>query len=160
APYIVCTEVVMTPRATGTSRVSLREYDHHADWTPFLTAVSLHSHTSHSREIMADLPGYIAQIPLLNVYFERELQSKEAREGSPADFTKGWWRPPVSPRGVFDSEATQIDSRFGLHSIVSVTDHDNIQSGLDLQQLYASGRAPIAFEWSVPYGEGFFHLGV
>lgn len=102
---------------------------------------------------MSDLPNYIARIPILSGWF--------ARDGAATiDFSKGCWHPPVSPRQVFDSETGQIDRRFGLGSIVSVTDHDSITAGLELQEHYAARRAPISFEWTVPYGEGFFHLGV
>jgi hypothetical protein len=76
------------------------------------------------------------------------------------DFSRGWWHPPVSPRAVFDSESQQIERRFDLAALVSVTDHDDIRAGLDLQNLYANRRAPISLEWTVPYGQGYFHLGV
>jgi hypothetical protein len=151
---------MMTNRRQYPSQASLCEFSEPGDWNAFCSAVSLHAHSSHSREIMSDLPAYIAQIPLLKTYFERELAARELHNGSPVDFSKGWWQPPVSPRALFESEVAQIDKRFGLASIVSVTDHDNIDAGLELQQLYAVSRAPIAFEWTVPYGEGFFHLGV
>src|SRR5262249_24068057 len=54
----------------------------------------------------------------------------------------------------------QIDARFGLRSIVSVTDHDDIAGGLELQLWFAPDRAPVSFEWTVPFRAGFFHLGV
>lgn len=136
--------------ARGTT---LRAFAPGADWSGFTTAVSLHAHTHHSREVMSDLPAYISRIPILAGWFERE--------GAAAiDFSRGCWRPPVSPRQVFDSEAGQIDRRFSLQSIISVTDHDDITAGVELQQHYAARRAPISFEWTVPYGSGFFHLGV
>ena len=71
-----------------------------------------------------------------------------------------WWHPPVSPRAVFESEAGQIEARLGLTPLVSVTDHDDIAAGLELQALYAQRRAPISVEWTVPCGRGYFHLGV
>ena len=43
---------------------------------------------------------------------------------------------------------------------MSLTDHDDLRAGLDVQQVHASWRAPISFEWTVPYGPGYFHLGV
>ena len=71
-----------------------------------------------------------------------------------------WWHPPVSPRAVFESEAGQIEQPAGPAPLVSVTDHDDIAAGLELQTLYAQRRAPISFEWTVPCGRGYFHLGV
>jgi hypothetical protein len=146
--------------AHGASASAVRDFRDHSDWSGFNSAVSLHSHTHYSREIMADLPSYIARIPFLAVRFEREVSGYVKREGRAIDFSKGCWHPPVSPRGVFESEAAQIESRFNLAPLVSVTDHDDITAGLELQTLYANRRTPVSFEWTVPYGAGFFHLGV
>ena len=140
------------PSRTLSRRTTLRAYAPGADWSGFATAVSLHAHTWHSREVMSDLPAYITRIPIVADWFERT-------GGAQLDFSKVYWRPPATPREVFDSEAAQIASRFGLPSIVSITDHDDIAAGLELQQCSA-GRAPIAVEWTVPYGAGFFHVGV
>ena len=138
----------------------IREYRELDHWKEYRAAVSLHAHTHHSREIMADFPRYIARIPLVAVAFEREVGRYVEREGRPIDFSKGWWHPPVSPRGVFESEARQIERRFDLACLVSITDHDDLSAGLELQDLYANRRAPISFEWTVPYAAGFFHVGV
>jgi hypothetical protein len=108
---------------------------------------------------MSDLPAYIVKIPVVGPRFESELERRRAADEA-VDFAKGWWHPPISPRGLFDNEAAQIDRRFGIGSIVSLTDHDDIHAGLDLQRWYANGRAPVSFEWTVPFGPGFFHLGV
>ena len=132
---------------------TLRAYAARADWNRFRSAVSLHAHTSHSREMLSDLPNYIAKIPILSRWFEREGAMQ-------IDFSKGHWQPPADAREVFESEVSQIDRAFSLRSIVSVTDHDNIDACLELQEEYAASRAPISTEWTVPYGHGFFHLGV
>jgi len=100
-------------------RSSIRDYQDHDNWKGYHAAVSLHAHTHHSREIMADLPRYIARIPLVAVAFEREVGRYVEREGRP-----------------------------------------DILAGLELQELYANRRAPVSFEWTVPYGGGFFHIGV
>ena len=140
--------------------VSLEEFEPRRAWGGFKSGVSLHAHTHHSREIMADLPAYILKIPVVAAIFERELESYAARTGDPIDFSKGWWHPPVSPREVFDGEATQIEQRFGLAPLVSITDHDNVTANVELQDMYAERCAPISFEWTVPYRRGYFHLGV
>lgn len=139
---------------------SVRDYQESDNWKGYRAAVSLHSHTHHSREMMSNLPRYIVRIPLVGLAFEREVGRYHERAGHALDFSRGWWHPPVCPRGVFESEAEQIERRFGLYALVSVTDHDDIQAGLDLQELYANRRAPISFEWTVPFGSGFFHVGV
>src|SRR5262245_278431 len=132
-----------TPSRTLSRRTTLRAYAPGADWSDFATAVSLHAHTSHSREVMSDLPQYIVRIPIVGDWFARAGASR-------VEFSKGYWRPPATPREVFDSETAQIDARFGLRSIVSITDHDDIAAGLELQEQYASNRAPVSVEWTVP----------
>lgn len=144
---------------TLSRRTSLRAFVDGASWSGYSAAVSLHAHTSHSREVLTDFPRYISWIPFVGARFEREIDQRRAREAA-VDFTKGWWHPPVGPRAVFESETAQIDRRFGLDSFVSVSDHDDIAAGLELQRLFATGRAPISVEWTVPFAEGFFHLGV
>jgi hypothetical protein len=109
---------------------------------------------------MADLLKYVLNIPIVGRLCQRELRMFETREGAPVDLARGRWHPPVSARAVFESEVAQIENRLGLASYVSVTDHDDIRAGLELQALYAERRAPISFEWTVPSGRGFFHLGV
>src|SRR5215471_5704198 len=138
---------------------SLRRYVDGVDWTRFGAAVSLHAHTFHSWEVMSDLPGYIMKIPFVGPRFDFEVERRRGTDEE-IDFSKGWWHPPISPRALFDSETAQIDTRFGLRSIVSLTDHDEIAGGLELQHWFAPDRAPLSFEWTVPFRGGFFHLGV
>src|SRR5262245_42835996 len=140
-------------------RTSLRRYVDGVDWHGFSAAVSLHAHTFHSREVLSDLPAYIVKIPLVGPRFELELDRRRAND-EPVDFSRGWWHPPISPRGLVESEAAQIDRRFGIDWMVSVTDHDSIQAGFDVQRWFAPMRTPISFEWTVPFYNGFFHIGV
>src|SRR5262245_31726263 len=149
----------MSGRAKS-ARVSYREFDDRQNWHPFKAVVSLHSHTHHSREVMASLPQYFARIPLVASCFQRQQQMSVERTGDALDLSKGWWHPPVSPRQVFESEVDQIETRFSLSPIVSLTDHDDIAAGIELQAMYAWRRAPISAEWTVPYDDGYFHLGV
>jgi hypothetical protein len=144
---------MVAPSRTLSRRTTLRAYAPGADWSGFATAVSLHAHTWHSREVMSDLPNYIIKVPIVADWFRRTGASR-------LDFSKAYWRPPATPREVFDSETAQIDARFGVRSIVSITDHDDIAAGVELQEQYAVSRAPISVEWTVPYGAGFLHLGV
>ena len=139
---------------------SVREFAAIGDRSEARSVVSLHAHTHYSRESSADVPDYVAHIPILGKRLERELRLCVDCDGRPFDLSKGWWHPPVSARDVFESEAEQIEGRFGLAPFVSVTDHDDISAGVELQKLYARCRAPISFEWTVPFGRGFFHVGV
>lgn len=141
-------------------QVTVEEYADRSAWSSFRSAVSLHAHTYYSCEMMDFLPRYADHVPFLARWIGRRMQDHEAREGWALDFSRVWWHPPVSPRQVFESEADQIERRFGLGPIVSVTDHDDITAAMDLQLLYANPRAPISFEWTVPCQEGYFHVGV
>jgi hypothetical protein len=126
----------------------------------FTTAVSLHAHTNHSREVMAIIPSYLDRIPVVAPLARLEMRAYERRHGRPVNFSKGWWTPPVAPEDVLDSESDQITRVLGLVPIVSITDHDSIAACLALQRTRASVPVPISFEWTVPFGHGFFHLGV
>jgi hypothetical protein len=107
---------------------------------------------------MASVPGYLNRIPVVAGLFRREMQRYLERHGETADFQKGWWHPPVSPAAVLDSEVAQITNDLGLTALVSITDHDSITAGLSLRARHP--ESPISFEWTVPFHEGFFHLGV
>ena len=66
----------MSHRYRRSASATLRDFADHADWTDFRSAVSLHSHTSHSREVMADLPTYIERIPVVAAFYEREMRAR------------------------------------------------------------------------------------
>jgi len=106
------------------------------------------------------VPPYLDRIPLVASLTRRELRAYERRHGRPVDFSKGWWHPPVTPEDVLMSEATQITSRLELTPFVSITDHDNTDAVLMLEAANTRATVPLSFEWTVPYGHGFFHLGV
>lgn len=125
----------------------------------FRAGVSLHAHTHYSPESLAHLPRYVLQIPVVGRLFDREVQAHQRKSGAHVDFAKGWWHPPVSPRAVFDSEAGQI-TKMGLLPIVSVTDHDSLTACFELQQTFSPRCAPLSFEWTMPVGQGFLHIGV
>ena len=150
----------MIAHARVQRRTRLDEYRDVDDISAFAAAVSLHAHTSYSRESTSDVPEYMRLIPLLGRSLERELRGCLERDGEALDFSKMWWHPPMTPRSVFDSECGQIEGRLGLPALVSVTDHDDIRAGVDLQRLYAERRTPISFEWTVPFENSFFHLGI
>jgi hypothetical protein len=48
----------------------------------------------------------------------------------------------------------------GLSSLISITDHDNIEAPTLLQTLEETAQIPISLEWSVPFGGMIFHIGV
>jgi len=122
----------------------------------FRAAVSMHCHTNHSRESLTFIPHYARRIPVVSRFYKSEMK----RYGEKIDFGRAWWTPPVTARQVFEMETLEIESRLGLPAIVSITDHDDIAAGLWLQSLDSQGRIPISVEWTVPFGRGYFHLGV
>jgi len=156
---MVVQDIHMAVARTLAPRTTLRAYAREADWSGFRSVVSLHAHTCYSREVLSDLPPYISRIPIVGPRFVRELEGRRAEDDA-IDLARGWWHPPVTPRELFESECRQIDRSFGLDSMVSITDHDEIAAGLDVRRLYAPGRSPISVEWTVPWAEGFFHLGI
>ncbi len=127
---------------------------------PLRTALSLHCHTHHSKEILDFIPQYAAQIPVVTTLFQREMRRYEARVGKPIDFARAWWTPPVSAHDVWEAETNQIEERLQLQGFVSITDHDDIEAGARLQVLNLKNAVPISMEWTVPFGLGYFHLGV
>jgi hypothetical protein len=150
----------MPPVSRRGTKTDLRAWKKNQDLSrEFLTGVSLHAHTHHSQESLAHLPRYITQIPVVGSLFDQSVQEHQERIGGRVDFARGWWHPPVSPRAVFDSEAAQI-SKLGLTPIVSVTDHDSLTAGFELQRTFSPRCSPLSFEWTAPYGAGFVHLGV
>src|SRR5215475_7920020 len=122
----------------------------------FRAAVSMHCHTNHSKESLTFIPHYAGRIPVLSKFYKSEMK----RYGEKIDFARAWWTPPLTARQVFEMETLEVESRLGLPTIVSITDHDDIAAGLWLQSFDSQGRIPISVEWTVPYHNGFFHLGV
>lgn len=125
----------------------------------FKTGVSLHSHTLHSREPL----DFFYRIAKHCAPARWALRHSEARyqflHGVPLDLRRGWWTPPLAPRDAYSLEFNQIRS-LGLAPIVSLTDHDDLQAPLSLQAMETSPHIPISVEWTVPFRNTFFHLGV
>src|SRR5262245_53068683 len=126
----------------------------------FRSAVSLHSHTMHSRESLGRLPSYIANVPVASLIIEREIGRLHLYTGRVFDFHRMFWTPPLSPREALQLERGQIESQIHLRPLVSLTDHDNIEAGLHLRMLDRSSDVPVSVEWSVPYAGSVFHLGI
>jgi hypothetical protein len=122
--------------------------------------ISLHSHTMHSKEYLGRLPSYIAKFPIGSYILEREIGRLHLYEGRIFNFKKVYWTPPLSPREAYDLESKQIEERLGRKALVSITDHDNVEAGSRLRLLEKTRRCPISVEWTVPWEETEFHIGV
>lgn len=122
----------------------------------YQTAVSLHSHTNHSKEGLVFIPEFAEKWPILR-WALRE-QCKKSRR--PIDFSTAYWTPPLPPQLAFEVESDQIEGDLGLMSLVSLTDHDSIGAPSALRQMPEAVNVPFSVEWSVPYSGGVFHLGI
>jgi hypothetical protein len=124
------------------------------------TVVSLHSHTNLSKEVLGFLPGWAERTPLVKHVMARELRRHERLSGRAPDFSRAYWRPPLSPRQVFDSESAQAADRFAATAIVSITDHDSIDANLSLAAIGLGECCPVSTEWTVPFRGSVFHVGL
>ena len=138
----------------------IREYAGRSSLAGYTTAVSLHAHTDQSKENMANVAPYFDRIPVVAGFARRELDAYAQRHHEAMDFSKAWWHPPVDVRSVLDGERHQISERLGLAALVSITDHDTIDANLAVRGADADESVPVSFEWTVPFEDGYFHLGV
>jgi len=125
----------------------------------FRAGVSLHSHTEFSQEELSGLPRHLERMPVVSHFLRRELERYRAKTGQPVDFSRAYWRGPLDARSAHDLERTQIE-RLDLPAIVSLTDHDNIDAGLQLRSEGIVSDAPVSVEWTVPFEQTYFHIGV
>ena len=88
------------------------------------------------------------------------LEKQCRRSRIPVDFSRAYWTPPLTPKLAYETEKNQIENTLGLKSLVSLTDHDNIEAPLWLRTELATAHTPVSLEWSVPFAGTVFHLGV
>ena len=127
---------------------------------PYRTAVSLHGHTNHSREGLYLIPEFAARCwPLRTAlaYQERRAQTMSSIR---VDFWKAYWTPPLPPLAAFRLERKQIENKLDLASLISLTDHDNIEAPMLLRVVPEARHIPVSVEWSVPFRDTVLHLGV
>ncbi|MGE0449774.1 MAG: PHP domain-containing protein [Vicinamibacterales bacterium] len=123
------------------------------------SAVSLHSHSNCSRESLDFLPDFARSIPIVADLFERGAAAYAREHQHELDLGQWYWRPPMPPGAVVDSECEHIERRLDRPALVSLTDHDTAEGPVMLR---AAGRCeiPISLEWTVPFHRGEFHIGV
>jgi hypothetical protein len=121
------------------------------------TAVSLHSHTIHSRESLDFIPRVLNGIPLTRAALRRIDSAHRRETGKPIPFERAFWRPPLSPLAAHNLECAQIRS-LGLQPLVSITDHDSLDACADLDAIGID--TPYSLEWTLPYDGTVFHLGI
>jgi hypothetical protein len=126
----------------------------------FRSGVSLHSHTMYSEESLDGAAPFLANIPYLKRAIQRQEAEYRRTHGVSLDLQHGFWTPPLTPRQAHRLEEKQIQARFGLPALVSLTDHDDVRAGTQLRVLERFRSAPVSTEWTIPFGDTFFHLGV
>ena len=126
----------------------------------YRTGVSLHSHTNHSKEGVYFILEYAAR----HSFLRRALAAEERRaireQSTTVDFLRAYWTPPLPPLAAFTLEKNQIERELGLAGMVSITDHDNIEAPMLLRVVPEARRVPVSVEWTVPFKDATFHLGV
>lgn len=126
----------------------------------FRTGVSLHSHTLHSKESLDFIERATAHTPWLSGAIRKQRAKYRATKGRELDMRRAWWTPPLSARQALDLERSQIQRELGLDALVSISDHDNIDAGINLHALEEMRDCPISIEWTIPFRLTFFHVGV
>ena len=122
----------------------------------YKSAVSLHSHTNHSKESLRFIPEFTRKRPILRWALQRQV----LRSAIPVNLNKAYWTPPLHPKAAFDVERNQIEVVLGLLALVSLTDHDTIEAPALLRTVSETKECPLSLEWSVPFGGAVFHLGI
>ncbi|GAC1357977.1 MAG: hypothetical protein NVSMB3_04920 [Acidobacteriaceae bacterium] len=126
----------------------------------FRTGVSLHSHTNQSKETL----DFIAELSTDWNLLQPIMRFCERRcgrlSGIRPDYHRSYWTPPLTPRLAFDLERLQIEEKLDLQGLVSLTDHDDIQAPTLLRSVASARHIPVSVEWTVPFFETSFHLGI
>jgi hypothetical protein len=131
-------------------------FHHGAPPAALRTGVSLHSHTRHSRESLNFIPQFAGRMPMVSAWLRQEAARYERWSGHPLDFQRGYWTGPLNGAEAWALERTAIENQ-GRAALVSLTDHDNIEAPLSLQNVPG---VPVSVEWTVPYRSTILHLGV
>jgi hypothetical protein len=125
----------------------------------FRAGVSLHSHTNQSHETLDFLANLGNQYPIIRPLLSRLENRSERMHGVRVDYARSYWTPPMTPKLAFDLETGQIE-KIDLAAMVSISDHDNIKAPMLLRTVPSARQIPVSVEWSAPYGDQSFHLGV
>ncbi len=126
----------------------------------FRSGVSLHSHTMYSEESLEMVPRYTARVPYLGEAIRRQERKYQKKNGQAFSFEDAFWTPPLAPRQAVSFGRETDSKKVPAGGAVSLTDHDDIRAGAQLRILERFKHVPISTEWTIPFGETFFHLGV
>jgi hypothetical protein len=122
----------------------------------YRSATSLHSHTHFSRESLHLIPAFARKHRMLQWALDRKGRQSRV----PIDLSRAYWTLPLRPQMAFEVEGNQIETVLGEAALVALTDHDTIEAPDQLRSSEESREIPLSLEWSVPYEDAIFHLGV
>ncbi len=135
----------------------------------YTTGVSLHSHTSQSRETLNFIADLTTEMPMVKKLIQWAEDRCMRHSGIKPDYEKCFWTPPLNPRQAFELERDQIEHSLQITGLVSISDHDDISAPLLLRSIPSARHIPVSIEWSVPYANHSavqnakptaFHLGI
>ena len=126
----------------------------------FTTGVSLHSHTNQSQETLDFIAELSRDFGVLQPIIRWAERRSARASGIKPDYARSYWTPPLTPRLAFDLERSQIENKLQLPALVSLTDHDDINAPLLLRSVASARHIPVSVEWTVPFFETAFHIGV
>jgi hypothetical protein len=126
----------------------------------FRAGVSLHSHTNQSKETLDFIAELSTDWGVLQPLMRWAEQRSVRYSGIKPDYARSYWTPPLTPRLAFDLERLQIEEKLQMPAMVSITDHDDIRAPMLLRSLESARQIPVSLEWTVPFGETAFHLGI
>jgi hypothetical protein len=113
-----------------------------------------------SKETLGILAHMGTEFKLLRpIFANRERYCRDVH-GVELNYAASYWTPPLTPRLAFDLERRQIEDHVQLPALVSITDHDDIQAPLLLRSIPSAQNTPVSVEWTVPYRDSVFHLGI
>ena len=126
----------------------------------YRSAVSLHGHTNHSRESLCFITDYAGYHPWLRAILAACDRDAQYKSNITLDFHRAYWTPPLPALSAFQLERDQIEHKLDMSSMISLTDHDNIEAPMLLRVVPEARRMPVSTEWSVPYRDTILHLGI
>src|SRR5260370_42623849 len=83
----------------------------------YKSAVSLHSHTAHSRESFGFIPRYSRCLPALDYLVRKQMDRYEQIHGRPFDFERAWWTPPLTARQAFGLGPSNIATKLNCPAL-------------------------------------------
>jgi len=119
----------------------------------------LHSHTDRSQEGLSLAPKYAKDNALIRFAVNHVASRYRRVVGRDLDFERSYYVPPLAPIAAYRIEALQIEA-MDMSPMVSITDHDTITGPQLLQAFLDPETVPVSMEWTVPFGQSLFHVGI